>query len=83
MDKNNIFRVTNDGGSVSEFFDNRDSAVAFIVDEFSMTLIFRNDNEGKLLTDYMESHDSTPNQYPFKYTIEEVKVNHDYDNIGK
>lgn len=79
MNKKNIFRVTNDGGSVNEFFDNRDSAVAFIVDEFSMTLIFRNDNEGELLTEYMQTHDSTPKQYPFKYVIEEVKVNHDYD----
>lgn len=76
---NNIFRVTSDGGSVNEYFDNRDSAVAFIVDEFSMTLIFRNDNEGELFTDYMRSHNSTPNQYPFKYNIEEIKVNHDYD----
>lgn len=75
----NIFRVTSDSGSVNEYFDNRESAVAFIVDEFSMTLIFRNDNEGELLTDYMQSHDSTPNQYPFKYNIEEIKVNHDYD----
>lgn len=79
MDCKNMYCVTNMSGRVNEYFDSRDAAVAFIVDEFAMTLIFRNDNEGRLLTDYMSNHDETPNQYPFHYKIEEIKVNHDYD----
>lgn len=75
----NIFRVTNANGKVNELFETRKSAVSFIVDEFSMTLAFRDDKEVERLTEYMETHNSTPKQYPFEYVIEEVKINHDYD----
>lgn len=74
-----MFRVTNTSGKVNEFFDNRESAIDFIVDEFAMTLIFRTENESKLLKEYMEEHNETPRRYPFSYTIEEIKINHDYD----
>jgi hypothetical protein len=81
MDKN-IFRVTSASGRVNEYFINRDCAIAFIVDEFATALTFRDDKEGERLTDYMKTHRETPNQYPFKYYIEEVVVNHDYDNYS-
>lgn len=75
----NIFCVTSPNGEVTEYFDNRDSAIAFIVDEFSMALTFRTDVEGEKLTEYMKTHNETPNQYPYKYVISEIKINHEYD----
>ena len=75
----NMYLVSSASDKVKEYFDNRDSAIAFIVDEFAMALTFRDDKEGDRLMEYMKKHDETPNQYPFKYFIEEVKVNHDYD----
>lgn len=78
MEKN-MFLVTNASGRVNEYFSSRKSAIAFIVDEFAMTLAFRDEKEGDRLTEYMNSHDETPNQYPFKYFIKEVGINCDYD----
>lgn len=75
----NIFCVTNESNSVYELFEEREYAIAFIVDEFSMCLTFRDDEEGERLTKYMETHNETPNQYPYKYFIKETKMNHDYD----
>lgn len=77
--KDKMFCVTSDSGRVNEYFDERDSAIAFVVDEFAMTLIFRNDKEGECLYEYMKTHSETPNQYPYKYFIKEVAINHDYD----
>ena len=73
-----IYRVTTPTDSVCEYFEGRDNAIAFIVDEFAMALAFRNDMEGERLAEYMQTHDETPNQYPFKYTISEVKLNRDF-----
>lgn len=73
-----IYRVTTPTDSVCEYFEERDNAIAFIVDEFAMALAFRNDTEGERLTEYMQTHNETPNQYPFKYTISEVKLNRDF-----
>ena len=73
-----LYRVTTPTDSVCEYFEGRDNAIAFIVDEFAMALAFRNDMEGERLTEYMQTHNETPNQYPFKYTISEVKLNRDF-----
>lgn len=78
MEKN-MYLVSSASDKVKEYFNDRNSAIAFIVDEFATALIFRDDKEGDRLTEYMKSHDETPNQYPFKYFVNEVKVNHDYD----
>lgn len=75
----NIYRVTNPTDSVCEYFEGRDNAIAFIVDEFAMAMAFRNDTEGERLTEYMKTHNETPNQYPFKYIIGEVNLNKDFD----
>ncbi len=75
----NIYRVTNPTDSVCEYFEGRDNAIAFIVDEFAMAMAFRNDTEGERLTEYMKTHNETPNQYPFKYIIGEVSLNKDFD----
>ena len=75
-----IYRVTTPTDSVCEYFEGRDNAIAFIVDEFAMALAFRNDMEGERLAEYMQTHNETPNQYPFKYTISEVKLNRDLVN---
>lgn len=74
-----IYKVTNPSGNVSEHFNCRQSAIDFIIDEFSMALGFRTDNEGERLAEYMLTHNETPNQYPYKYLIEEIKVNTEYD----
>ena len=73
-----IYRVTTPTDSVCEYFEGRDDAIAFIVDEFAMALAFRNDMEGERLAEYMQTHNETPNQYPFKYAISEVKLNRDF-----
>lgn len=73
-----IYRVTTPTDSVCEYFEERDDAIAFIVDEFAMAMTFRNDMEGERLAEYMQTHNETPNQYPFKYTISEVKLNRDF-----
>lgn len=73
-----LYRVTTPTDSVCEYFEERDNAIAFIVDEFAMALAFRNDMEGERLAEYMQTHNETPNQYPFKYTISEVKLNRDF-----
>lgn len=78
MEKN-MFLVTNASGKVNEYFSSRESAIAFIVDEFAMTLAFRDEKEGDRLTEYMKHNSETPNQYPFKYFIKEVGINCDYD----
>ena len=75
-----LYCVTNPTDSVCEYFEERDNAIAFIVDEFAMALAFRNDTEGERLTEYMQTHNETPNQYPFKYIIGEVRLNKDFDN---
>lgn len=80
MEKN-IYLVSSASDKVKEYFISRDSAIAFIIDEFSTALTFRDNKEGDRLVEYMKKHDETPNQYPFKYFIKEIKVNHDYDNI--
>ena len=74
-----IYRVTTPTDSVCEYFEGRDDAIAFIVDEFAMAMAFRNDTEGERLTEYMKTHNETPNQYPFKYIIGEVSLNKDFD----
>lgn len=74
-----IYCVTNDSGKVKEYFTSRDSAIAFIVDEFSMALLFRNDKEGERLSEYLNANDSTPNQYPYKYSISAIKINNEYN----
>ena len=74
----NIYCVTNPTDTVCEYFEGRDNAIAFIVDEFAMALAFRNDMEGERLAEYMQTHNETPNQYPFKYAISEVKLNRDF-----
>lgn len=79
MKKDNMYRVTNPSGNVSQYFNCRQSAIDFIVDEFAMAITFRTDQEGEKLAEYMLTHNETPNQYPYKYMIEEVYVNHDYD----
>lgn len=79
MNKGNIFRVANPTDSVSEYFNSRESAINFIIDEFAMALAFRNETEGERLAEYMHTHNETPNQYPYKYKIEEIGVNHEYD----
>lgn len=73
-----LYRVTTPTDSVCEYFEGRDDAIAFIVDEFAMAMAFRNDMEGERLAEYMQTHNETPNQYPFKYTISEVKLNRDF-----
>lgn len=73
-----LYRVTTPTDSVCEYFEGRDDAIAFIVDEFAMALAFRNDMEGERLAEYMQTHNETPNQYPFKYAISEVKLNRDF-----
>ena len=73
-----LYRVTTPTDSVCEYFEGRDNAIAFIVDEFAMALAFRNDMEGERLAEYMQTHNETPNQYPFKYAISEVKLNRDF-----
>ena len=75
----NIYCVTNPTDTVCEYFEGRDNAIAFIVDEFAMAMAFRNDTEGERLTEYMKTHNETPNQYPFKYIIGEVSLNKDFD----
>lgn len=79
MKKDNMYRVTSPSGGVSEYFNCRQSAINFIVDEFEMAVTFRTEQEGEKLAEYMLTHNETPNQYPYKYMIEEVRVNHDYD----
>lgn len=79
MNKGNIFRVASTTDSVSEYFNSRDSAINFIIDEFAIALAFRNETEGERLAEYMLTHNETPNQYPYKYKIEEISVNHEYD----
>ena len=74
-----LYCVTTPTDSVCEYFEERDNAIAFIVDEFAMALAFRNDTEGERLTEYMQTHNETPNQYPFKYIIGEVSLNKDFD----
>ena len=74
-----IYRVTTPTDSVCEYFEGRDDAIAFIVDEFAMAMAFRNDTEGERLAEYMQTHNETPNQYPFKYIIGEVSLNKDFD----
>lgn len=73
-----LYRVTTPTDSVCEYFEGREDAIAFIVDEFAMALAFRNDMEGERLAEYMQTHNETPNQYPFKYAISEVKLNRDF-----
>ena len=73
-----LYRVTTPTDSVCEYFEGRDDAIAFIVDEFAMALAFRNDMEGERLAEYMQTHNETPNQYPFKYIVEEVRLNRDF-----
>lgn len=75
-----LYCVTTPTDSVCEYFEERDNAIAFIVDEFAMALAFHNDTEGERLTEYMQTHNETPNQYPFKYIIGEVRLNKDFDN---
>lgn len=75
-----IYRVTTPTDSVCEYFEGRDDAIAFIVDEFAMAMAFRNDTEGERLAEYMQTHNETPNQYPFKYIVEEVRLNKDFNN---
>ena len=75
-----IYRVTTPTDSVCEYFEGRDDAIAFIVDEFAMAMAFRNDMEGERLAEYMQTHNETPNQYPFKYIVEEVRLNKDFNN---
>ena len=75
----NIYCVTNPTDTVCEYFEGRDNAIAFIVDEFATAMAFRNDTEGERLTEYMKTHNETPNQYPFKYIIGEVSLNKDFD----
>ena len=75
-----IYRVTTPTDSVCEYFEGRNDAIAFIVDEFAMAMAFRNDTEGERLAEYMQTHNETPNQYPFKYIVEEVRLNKDFDN---
>lgn len=75
----NIYCVTNPTDTVCEYFEGRDNAIAFIVDEFAMAMAFRNNTEGERLTEYMKTHNETPNQYPFKYIIDEVSLNKDFD----
>lgn len=75
-----IYRVTTPTDSVCEYFEGRDNAIAFIVDEFAMAMVFRNDTEGECLAEYMQTHNETPNQYPFKYIVEEVRLNKDFNN---
>lgn len=75
----NIYCVTNPTDTVCEYFEGRDNAIAFIVDEFAMAMAFRNDTEGERLAEYMQTHNETPNQYPFKYIIGEVSLNKDFD----
>ncbi len=75
-----LYCVTTPTDSVCEYFEERDNAIAFIVDEFAMALAFHNDTEGERLTEYMQAHNETPNQYPFKYIIGEVRLNKDFDN---
>lgn len=77
-----IFVVVNSDERVTEYFLKRDSAIAFIIDEFSMTLAFRDNEEGTRLSEYLKTHSETPNQYPFKYIIKEIVVNHDYDDYS-
>lgn len=79
MKKDKIFRVTSPTDSVCEFFDCRQSAINFIVDEFALAITFRTETEGERLAEYMLTHNETPNQYPYKYLIEEVRINHEYD----
>lgn len=74
-----LYCVTTPTDSVCEYFEERDNAIAFIVDEFAMALAFHNDTEGERLTEYMQTHNETPNQYPFKYIIGEVRLNKDFD----
>ena len=75
-----LYRVTTPTDSVCEYFEGRDDAIAFIVDEFAMAMAFRNDMEGERLAEYMQTHNETPNQYPFKYIVEEVRLNKDFNN---
>ena len=75
----NMFRVTSGSGKVCEYFETRKSAIDFIVDEFSMAMVFRTPTEGEKLTEYLKTNNETPNQYEYKYKIEEVYINHDYD----
>lgn len=75
-----IYRVTTPTDSVCEYFEGHDDAIAFIVDEFAMAMAFRNDMEGERLAEYMQTHNETPNQYPFKYIVEEVRLNKDFNN---
>lgn len=81
--ENRIYIVANDSGEVKQYFKCRDSAIAFIVDEFSMSLVFRIDNEGERLSEYMKTHNTTPNKYPFVYTIEEIPLNTEFDKPKK
>lgn len=74
-----IFMVSDGGNNVSEYFGSRESAVRFIIDEFSMALLFRTETEGERLMEYMETHDETPNKYPYKYSIRKIALNTEYD----
>lgn len=74
-----IYFVKDSDKQIVDYFETRKAAIAFIIDEFSMALAFRNDNEGNRLAEYLNTHDETPNQYLFKYYIDSSFVNHDYD----
>lgn len=76
----NIYLVTSPSGNVNEYFEFRKSAIAFIIDEFAMADAFRYEDEGTRLAEYMEMHNETPNQYPYKYNIEEIALCTDYDD---
>lgn len=76
---NKIFLVTSPSDKVKEYFNCRQSAIDFIIDEFSMAVCFRTDNEGEKLAEYLLTHDETPNQYPYKYSITSIDVMTDYD----
>lgn len=74
-----IFHVTTPNGYANEYFDRRESAINFIIDEFAVALVYRVANEDDMLRKYLQTHSETPDKYPFKYIIEEIKINHEYD----
>lgn len=78
--KNNFFyAVETPSGENVTYFETRESAAMFIVDEFGMAMGFRNNEEPMRLKEYMMSHDITPNQYEYKYMIKAIRLCHDYD----
>lgn len=77
---NTIYQVTTpNGDNVNEYFDKRESAANFIIDEFALAMLYHTDNESEKLHAYMMRNNETPNQYPYKYLIKEIKINHEYD----